>query len=124
MRFLTIMVVAAMVVGGASSAFASDPAESELGRLIPGVALEEDELGSFYGKGEVTSTRGLEGSSFTANSDMRIRRRVDRARRTARVPATSSARDAARKAYGMRLPRISSSVNGEILSSSDFTISY
>ena len=124
MRFLTVAMVVLMMVGGASTAFASDPAEVELGRLVPGVALEEDELGTFYGTGTTESSRGLEGESYSANSDMRIRRRIERARRIGRSPSTRSARDAARAAYGIKLPRVSSGLDGEGAFLSEFSLSF
>jgi hypothetical protein len=126
MRFLTAtMVVGLMVAVGASSALASDPAESELERLIPGVALEEDELGAFYGTGSVSTNSGAEISRSITTSDMRIRNRIDRARGPAiDFPETMSARNAARKAFGGWLPRVSSSVDGEDIFFLSRTISF
>jgi hypothetical protein len=106
--------MALMMTWGASAAFASDPAESELQCLIPGVALEEDELGAVYGTGSVSTNTGAEISRSITSSDMRIRNRIDRARRPdIDVPETTSARNAARKAFGGWLPRTSSTLEGE-----------
>ena len=104
MQRLAMVMVALVVAMGASPAFASDP--SELEQLVPGIALEEDELQQFYGRGTVSSsTNGSLEAISSGGIDLRLLMRVKtRSGRSVMVPRTPSGRNAARNAFGIQLP--------------------
>ena len=107
MQRLAMLMVALVVALGASPAFASDP--SELERLVPGIALEQDELKQFYGRGTVSSSieGSLDAESSRGGVDLRLLMRIKKqAGRSFATPRTPSGRNATRSVIGFQLPEL------------------
>lgn len=115
MRKVATMLVAVALALGLSPAFAADDhGDSEVGRLVPGTALEEEELAGFFGRGTVsTTTEGSMESAGSGEVDLRLLMRIRHAPRRSSVgvpqidvarPGTLSGRNAARSTFGGRLP--------------------